>query len=147
MKYIAHGTQVLIGSTPIGGLISVGIPDRSRGEAETTDSDSGFDREFIAGLRDPGHVTLNMRHNPEDGGQQALIDNFEAPGGEELTQFQIILPAAAVAGSPAPSPGYTFSFEGYVSAPPAGDLALASDQAAELSATIRVTGPVTVSSF
>jgi len=43
-KYLPHGTTVTIGSVAIGGLISVGVPDRSRGEAETTDTGDGGDR-------------------------------------------------------------------------------------------------------
>lgn len=68
-RYLAHGAQVLIGSIPIGGLTSIGIPDRTRGEAEVTDSDSNFNKEFIGGMRDPGHVKLTFRHDPEDAGQ------------------------------------------------------------------------------
>lgn len=138
-KYVAHGTQVSINSKAIGGLISISIPERTRGEAETTDTDS-TDREFIAGLRDPGSMKITFRHDPDDLGQKELENNYAAAQGSEVVQFVITLPNAATtsAGS------RTYTFDGYVSQPPTGDLPLADDTAAELTATIRVSGPVTI---
>lgn len=136
-KYVAHGATVSINSKLIGGLISITIPERTRGEAEITDSDSS-DREFIAGLRDPGSMKLTFRHDPDDVGQRELDTNYNAAQGSEVVQFIINLPAGA--GSLG-----TYTFNGYVSQPPTGDLPLAEDTAAELTATIRVSGPVVIS--
>jgi hypothetical protein len=135
-KYVAHGTTVSINSKLIGGLTSITIPERTRGEAEITDSDSS-DREFLAGLRDPGSMKITFRHDPTDQGQQELDSNYNAAQGSEVVQFVITLPVGA--GS-----GHTYTFDGYVSQPPTGDFNLVDDQAAELTATIRVSGAVTI---
>lgn len=141
-KYIAHGTIVTISSIQIGGLISVTLPNSTRAEAETTDSDSGYWREFIAGLRDPGEMSMTMRHDPDDPGQAALESNFAAPGGSEIVEFQIFLPDVATAGTGS----RTYTFDGYCSQRVSGDLALADDEAAEVTATIRLAGAVTITS-
>lgn len=141
-KYVAHGTSLKIGNTRIGGLISVSIPDRSRGEAEITDSDSS-DRKFIAGMRDPGSMTITVRHDPDDAGQNAVDNNFNAAFGSEVVTWVLTLPGAATA-SPSPGGVQAYTFDGYVSKPFSGDLALADDKAAELTATIRVSGPVVI---
>jgi len=141
-KYLAHGTTVTIASIPIGGLVSISLPSSTRGEAEVTDSDSGYWREFIAGMRDPGEMSLTMRHDPDDPGQAALESNFEAPGGSEIVEFVITLPDVATAGSG----GRTYTFDGYVMQRVGGDLALADDEAAEVTAQIRLAGAVTVTS-
>src|SRR5512146_2227755 len=99
-KYIAHGTTVKISGTRIGGLVSVSIPDRSRGEAETTDTDSTA-RQFIAGLRDSGSVEITVRHDPDDAGQNLIDANYNAAAGSEVVTFIITLPGAATA-SPSP---------------------------------------------
>ena len=139
-KYLPHGTTVTIGSQLIGGLISVSIPDRSKGEAEITDSDSGGDREWIAGLRDGGNVEITMRHDPDDLGQIALETNYNAIGGAEVEEIVITLPAAATAltGS------QTYTFDAFVTAALHGDLGLEADEAAEQTATLRVDGAVTI---
>lgn len=139
-KYVAHGTTVSIAATPIGGLIAVSIPERTRGEAEVTDSNSGFDREFIGGLRDPGSMEMTMRHDPDDAGQVALEANFDALGGSEIEEFIITLPAAATTASG----NRTYTFDGYVSQTPSGSLELADDVAAEVSVTVRLSGPVVI---
>ncbi len=134
-KYLPHGTTVSVNSQAIGGLISVSIPDRTRGEAETTDSDSGFDREFIPALRDPGSVELTFRHDPEDAGQLELNENFDDDGDSAVVPVTITLPSEA--GS-----NRVYSFDAFVTAPPQGDLGLVEDEAAEQTATLRVAGPV-----
>lgn len=139
-KYIAHGTVVKINSITIGGLVSVSLPSRSKGEAEVTNSASGNWREFIAGLRDPGEMELTYRHDPDDAGQQELEDNFALAPGSEIVEIQIILPNAATAGAGS----RTYTFDGYVMNAPTGDLNTADDEAAELSTTIRVAGAVSI---
>jgi len=135
-KYLPHGTQVTINSQTIGGLVSVSIPERSRGQGETTDTDSPA-REYIPGLRDGGDMVLTFRHDPTDVGQAELESNYATDGIAAVVEFVITLP------SDAGSPG-TFTFDGYVSRAPSGELALAEDEAAVLSATVRVDGAVTV---
>lgn len=139
-KYLPHGTTVRINSILIGGLTSVSIPDRTRGEAETTDSDSAFDREYIPGLRDGGSIELTFRHDPDDVGQQTLESNFDANGAAAVVPIQITLPdtATLAAGS------RVYAFDGFVTAPPQGDLGLVDDEPAEQTATIKVAGAVSV---
>lgn len=141
-KYLPHGTTVSIGGQTIGGLISVSIPEGSRGEAETTDTDSGGDRTYIAGLRENGTVELSMRHDPDDAGQQALETNYTSSGGDEVEEVIITLPDAATATS---GDQQTYTFDAYVISRPSGDLALTDDAAAELSCSLKVASAVTIS--
>ena len=137
-KYLPHGTTVSINSQLVGGLISVSTPDRTRGEAEVTDSDSGFDREYIPGLREGGSIELTFRHDPADAGQQELNDNFDDDGQSAVVPIVITLPTEAG------SNGRVYSFDGFVTAPPQGDLGLVEDEPAEQSATIKVAGTVSI---
>lgn len=137
-KYLPHGTSFSINGQDVGGLISVGVPDQTRAEVETTDSDSGFDRTFLPGLRDGGTVALSFRHDPVDAGQLELETNFGLDGSGAVKQCVITLPAAAKA------PARTYTFDGFVTKPPTGELALVDDNVAVQSATIRVAGPVTI---
>ena len=139
-KYIGHGTAVTINSIALGGLVSVGIPEQTKGEAETTDSDSGNVREFIAGLRDSGQMEITVRHDPDDVGQQEIESNYAAAPGSEIVEFVITLPDAATGSSGS----RTYTFDGYVQTSLSGDLELADDVAAELTCTVRVTGAVTI---
>ena len=134
-KYLAHGTLVTIDSVNIAGLISVGVPDRTRGEAETTDTASGGDRTYIPGLREGGTVELTFRHDPDDAGQTALETNFDAASASAVEEFVITLPDSG---------GRTYTFDGFVTSAPAGDLALVDDAAAEQSATIKVASSVSI---
>ncbi len=134
-KYLPHGTTVSFNAVNIGGLISVGIPDRTRGDAETTDSAASFNRTFLPGLRDGGSVSLTFRHDPADAGQQQLETNYNVDGSGALKTCVITLPA----------PGSrTYTFTGFVTEPPKGDLGLVDDDVAQQSATIRISGSVTI---
>lgn len=137
-KFLPHGTTFSFNGQLVGGLIGVGFPSASKGEAETTDTDSGGDREFIAGLRDHGEVSVVVRYDPEDAGQIELEDNFDAAG---LTTAQCIitLPAPATAGATT----VTYTFDGWVNSSREGDLDLVADESAEVSFGVRVTGGVT----
>ena len=137
-KYLPHGTQFSINAIPVGGLVTVSLPDRSKGEAEATDTDSGGDREFIPGLRDPGSIELTFKHVADDPGQMELESNYDIIGNEAIVECIITLPEEATTASGR----RTYTFDGFVSTPPNGELALPDDETAELSATIRVTGPV-----
>ncbi|KKL63125.1 hypothetical protein LCGC14_2178260, partial [marine sediment metagenome] len=95
---------------------------------------------YIAGLREGGSVELTFRHDPDDTGQVALETNFDANGAAAVEEIVITLPAAATSGSVA----RTYTFDGFVTTPPTGDLGLVDDAAAEQTATIKVASPVTV---
>ncbi len=139
-KYLPHGTTFTIGSKTVGGLISIGIPDRSRGEAETTDTDSAGDREWIAGLREGGSCELTMRHDPSDVGQLQLEANYLLSGAAAIEECVITLPAAATT----PSGSRTYTFDGFVTTPPTGDLGLDQDEVAEQTTTIKLASGVTI---
>lgn len=138
-KYLPHGTTFQIGSHLVGGLISVGVPDRTRGEAETTDTDSGGSRSYIAGLREGGSVELTFRHDPDDVGQTELETNYDADGSSAIQECVITLPAASISASG----GRSYTFDAFVTTPPTGDLPLEADEVAEQSATLKVAGAVT----
>lgn len=137
-KYLPHGTTVSLNAIAIGGLISVSIPDRTKGEAETTDSGAGFDRTFIAGLREGGSCNLSFRHDPTDTGQLQLETNYGLDGSTAVKSCVITLPLSAK------SPARTYTFNAFVTAPPAGDLGLVDDDVAVQQATLKVAGPITI---
>jgi len=134
-KYLPHGTTVSFNAIAIGGLVSVTIPERGRGDAETTDSGASFNRTFLPGLRDGGSINLTFRHDPADAGQLALESNFNTDGSGALKTVVVTLPAPGTR---------TYTFTGFVTKPPVGDLALVDDNVAMQSATIRVSGVVTI---
>lgn len=133
-KFRAHGCSVSIGGTDIGGLVTIGLPDRSKGDVEVTDGDSAGDREYLPGLREGGTVTLEYRLDPEDAGQTALETNY---AGEADAEIVITLPSDAAATSPV-----TYTFDGYVNAL-GGDLPQDADEPGMGTASIKVAGAVT----
>lgn len=141
-KYLPHGTIFSIGGDVVGGLVSVSVPDRTRGEVETTDSGSGGTRAYLPGLREGGSVKLTFRHNPQDVGQLALEANYAAAAGAAATleTCVITLPDAATSSTGS----RTYTFQGFVTEAPSGDLALIDDNAAEQSCTVKVAGAVTI---
>jgi hypothetical protein len=76
-------------------------------------------------------MVLTFRHDPTDAGQVELETNYATDGIGAVVEIVITLPSDA--GSPS-----TWTFDGYVSRSPSGELALADDEAATLSATIKV---------
>jgi len=139
-KYIPHGSTFSIGGDFVGGLTGITIPDRKRGEAETTDTDSGGNREYLPGLREHGTVQLTFRHDPDDVGQLALEANYDAAASAAVETCIITLPDASHSGTG----GRTYTFQGFVTEPPSGDLKLADDDVAEQTCTIKVGGLVTI---
>lgn len=138
MKYLPHGTTFTINAKAVGGLISVTLPEQTRGEAETTDSNSGFNRSFMPGLREGGTVELTFRHDPTDVGQLELESNFGLDGSNALKECVITLPTTAK------TPARTYTFIGFVSKTPSGELGLVDDTAAQQAATVKVAGLVTI---
>lgn len=135
-KFYAHGTAVTFNSVTIGGIASISLPSQTKGEVETTAHDSNNVREFVAGLRDSGTVTLEMRMDPDDAGQDELRTNYDAAG-NTTQEVVITLPSAASA-----SGTVTFTFDAFVQEI-SGDLPGDTEEAASLSVTLRVTGAVT----
>lgn len=133
-KILAHGSTVSIGGDDIGGLTSLTTPERSRGEAETTDSDSGGTREFIPGLRESGTLELEFIRDYDDTGQQHLQSNYNGSAAEEVV---ITYPSDAASTSPV-----TLTFDAFVTEFPE-DAPLADDEPFTATATLRVTGGVT----
>lgn len=138
-KYLPHGTTFSINSKEVGGLVSVSLPDRSRGTANVTDTES-VQKEYLPGMREPGTVKLSFRHDPDDQGQKELESNFMSDPADAVVTCVITLPNAATTASGSK----TYTFDGFVTEPPKGDLALDGDDPANATATIKVTGDVTI---
>jgi hypothetical protein len=138
-KYLPHGTTVTFDGSLIGGLITASVPDRTRGEAEVTDTNSAWQREYYPGLREGGVVTLTFRHMKEDVGQLKLESNYLLDGSAAIKACLITLPAHAGA------PARVYSFNAFVTTAPSGDLNLTDDAVAEQTATLKVAGGVFVS--
>lgn len=138
-KYLPHGTTFSINSKVVGGLVSVSFPDRARGVAKTTDT-LDPDHTYLPGMRESGTVKITFRHNPDDSGQQELEDNYNAAPEDAVVTCVITLPDAASSGSGQ----VTYTFDGFVTDPPKGDLGLVDDNPAEMNATIKVAGAVTI---
>lgn len=124
-KYLPHGTAVEFDSVDVGNLLGVVPPQRSRGSAETTDADSGGVREYIAGLREGGEVTIRVRKNPDDAGQAALLANLDAAPGSASAACVITTPSAS-----SPSHVHSWSFDAHVIAINPGDHAQDADEVA-----------------
>lgn len=109
-KHTTEGYGVTFNSISIGGLTNLPWPTNTRGEIDVTDFDStGI--ETLPALPDGGTVDFTCIYDPDDTGQQALIDNHAL--GDGTTQTVIITaPAAATSQSNPP----TISFSAYVQA-------------------------------
>lgn len=138
-KYLPHGTTLTFGGVAIAGLISVSIPSRTRGVAEITDSGSGFNRDYIPGLRDTGTVDITFRHDPADVGQIALVTNYNNDTSGNVVTCVLTLPALAGATNK------VYTFDAFVVSAPASSLALTDDTVAEFSCTLQVASPVVIS--
>lgn len=134
-KYSPHGTTVTVDSVAVEGITNISLSGGTVGEAETTDTNSGRVREYVAGLSDSGEMTLELRHVPGAAGQTNL-QTLKAAG--TVVEIVITLPDSATDDTEVG----TLTFDGYVSG---FDWALptAEDAAASATATIRVTGPIT----
>lgn len=135
-KFIAHGASVTFASSDIGGLVSFGAPERTKGEAESTDNDSGGDREYIPGLREGGSVTFEYRFIDGDAGQDALETNYDADNAKE--ECVITLPSSATDGSTV----VTWTFDCFVTALSV-ELPQTEDETVTGTATVKVDGGVT----
>lgn len=116
------GTAIAIGSlTSIGEL----SPTADEIDVTTLDSTGGY-REFIAGFKDSGEVTVSGFHK-DDAGQKAARTAFnDNKTGEFVITF---------------SDSVTFTFDGFFKGYTIGSVEV--DGAVGFGATIRVSGPVT----
>ncbi len=109
---------------------SITGPSKTRAFIDTTSLDSvGGYREFIAGFRDAGQLTLNMLFTRD--GYELMNTDFES---DITVDYQIILPDADRT---------SFSFKGLVTELP---LTISTDDAVTCDITIKITGPVTLES-
>jgi predicted secreted protein len=130
--FSAHGSSVTFDSVPVGGLTTISLPDQTKDEIEVTSHDSQGWREFVAGLRDGGRVTLAARLVPENAGQQALDANFDENG--DVAREVVITTAPD-----RDSNVRIYTFQAYVSNT-GGELPF--DDAAEVNWELRITGLV-----
>lgn len=131
-KYSPHGAGVTVDSVDVEGLTNISVGDGGVGEAETTDSDSGGVREFVAGLSDPGELTLEMRHIPGATGQTNLRT---LKSSRTVVEIVVTLPASATDDSTVG----TITFDGYVRTFEY-ELPTAEDAAGMVTCVIRKTG-------
>lgn len=111
-------------------VINISGPGMSRDTIDVTNLDSsGGYREFIAGFRDGGEVTLTMNFTV-DGYEQMHLDFAN----DTAINYQIVLPDAGE---------YTLGFAGLVTALP---LSIPTDQQVTMDVTIKITGEVTSTS-
>lgn len=132
----AHGATLSIGGTAIGLLTSIGLPERTRDELETTDHQSSGTDEYIPGLRRGGSVSFEGRlatGATGDAGMDALETNLAAASGSAIEEFIITLPDNAGATAT------TYTFDGFVTALNGN---LPYDSLADFSCTVKVTGTV-----
>lgn len=134
-KFSAHGTTITVDSIGVEGLTAITLPDETVGEAEITDSSSAGEREFIAGLSDNGELGLEMRYIPGAAGQANLRALKVA---RTTIEVVITLPGSATDDSAVG----TITFDGYVNGI-GGSLPTAEDEAAMMTASIRVSGAIT----
>lgn len=135
-RFHAHGTTVEFASATVGQLTTITLPDRSRGDVQITVGESGFDHEFIPGIRDNGTFSIEFVLDVDDTGQQALRTNFESD--QDLATVFVTLPARATSNT-----SVVYRFRGYVQSFPEGELPQESADPASASATIKVSGGVT----
>lgn len=122
----AIGTQLKIGLNVISDLTSIGSPSISQDEIDVTTLDSaGEYREFIAGFKDAGEVSISGFFVPSDVGQAAVYAALESG---DVQPFEIIYPAAL---------GASWNFEGFISA---YNITAELEDAIAFDATIRVSG-------
>lgn len=90
MAFRGLGTVLKVGSsssTAVAGLTEIGGLELSADTIDVTalDSEGGY-REFIAGFKDAGEVSLSGFFNPETGkGQKELYDLFQSGNTEDFT--------------------------------------------------------------
>ena len=92
--------------TKVAEVLSVGGPSLSRDtpEATHTDSTAGY-KEFIAGMKDGGEVTINMNFLPADASQDLATGLLGDFGTDTPINYQITFPY---------SPTVAWTFAGFI---------------------------------
>ena len=124
------GTVLQMNTNAIAEINSITGPNMSRDQIDVTslDSTSGY-REFIAGFRDGGELTLNMNFTRDS------YDDFLIAFQDDSAQaFSVALPDAGAT---------TFTFNGWVTGL---GMAVPLDDKVTSDVTIKISGPVTMAS-
>jgi predicted secreted protein len=109
---------------------SISGPTMSRDTIDVTSLDStGGYREFIAGFRNPGTVSLNMNFTRAT--YEQMKEDFES---DDLQNYEIVLPDDEET---------TLEFEGFVTEVP---LDIPADDKVSANVTIQISGEVTINS-
>jgi predicted secreted protein len=104
----AFGTTITIDGVPIGELSNIGGPSMS-GDSIDVSSHKSADgagdrfREFLAGLKDAGEITMEGNWIPTDAGQEDLLDAYMA---STTNAYVIAWPVVA--------PGYGVTVDAFV---------------------------------
>jgi len=125
------GTTLSVGGTPVGEVLRVTSPNRTRGSIDTTNLSSSDDyREFIPGIKDGGESTFICNLYPGDTGQAALETAFE----DGTTDTYVITFPSGI--------GAAITFSGFLTAAPFSE-AVPDDSAIQITFTVKVTGKPT----
>jgi hypothetical protein len=102
--YLGQGATITIGSpaVAIGQILSIDGPTMERTMVDTTNLGTTSLRTFVPGFGDGGEVTLEAQFDNDDGGQQDVLESFEAGS---ATAEAIVITT---------SDSDTFSFNAYV---------------------------------
>ena len=95
---IGNGAKFKFGSTPtnVGEVISISGPNFERSSVDTTNLGTTSARTFVAGMFDPGEITLELNFDNNDAGQ-VLIEAAVASGAENA--WEIEFPATVAEGT------------------------------------------------
>lgn len=129
-KHAGKGTTFSFGSTEVGSLTSIGGVSVSADtiDVSTLDNEGGY-KEFVAGFKDGGEVSLSGYFDYSDAGQKALYAAFESGA---TTECIITFPTAMAA---------KWTFNGVVTAIETG---VELENAISFDCTIKVSGKPTL---
>ena len=124
---IGLGSDFKRGTTTVGEILSIGAPSLSRDVIDATHMGSveGW-REFIAGLKDGGEVTVDIQSKPSSTGYQALVADFDNDSPES---YAIDFPD-----------GWSWTFSAFITGLETSDPL---EDKIETSATFKITGKPT----
>lgn len=127
----ALGTTISKGGTNIGGLTSIGTPEKSADMLETTTLDitDGY-KTYIQGIKDGGEISVKGFFDTADAGQMALDTAFEAG---TLDTYIIAFPVSI---------GATFTFSGIITKFTVGEVTIEDPLSFEL--TVKISGKPTL---
>jgi predicted secreted protein len=83
---IGYGSDFKRGAASVGEVLSIGAPSLSRDVVDATHmkSPEGW-REFIAGLKDAGEVSVEIQSKPSTAGYQAMVADFDNDAAESYS--------------------------------------------------------------